>query len=112
MNLMPAEILNSDTIKIYGQSVGLRGSNAPAAKDSLALVRPEQLSLAKASTQGPASATVFNLTFLGPLTRISVRMNSDARTLFVSMPSAAALEFVAGSLVDVQIHATSVLLDS
>ncbi len=112
MNLMPAQIISSDSLKIYGQSVALRGSSATSSKDPLALVRPEQLSLTMATSQGPASATVFNLTFLGPLTRISVRMNADARTLFVSMPSAAALEFVAGSLVDVQIHATSVLLDS
>ncbi len=110
MNLMPVEILSSSSVSIYGQSVALReGGNVAG---TMALVRPEQLSLALAKTQGRASATVFNLTFLGPLTRISVRMTGDARTLFVSMPSSAALEFVAGSLVDVRVLATSVLLDA
>jgi molybdopterin-binding protein len=39
-------------------------------------------------------------------------MVADASTLFISMPSAQALQFVEGSSVDVQIHATSVLLDA
>jgi hypothetical protein len=46
------------------------------------------------------------------LTRISVRMNGDASVLFISMPSAQALAFPTGSTVNVEIRATSVLLDS
>ena len=78
----------------------------------MALIRPEQLSLKLGDGKGEASATVVSRTFLGPLTRISVRMIADASTLFISMPSAQALQFVEGSSVEVEIHATSVLLDA
>lgn len=114
MNLLPAEVVSSTSLKIYGQTIALRASDtgAPIVKTGMALVRPEQLSLSLGDGSGPASATVFNLTFLGPLTRISVRMNGDAGTLFISMPSAPALQFPTGSSVNVEIRATSVLLDS
>jgi putative spermidine/putrescine transport system ATP-binding protein len=114
MNLLPAEILSPTCLKMYGQSVALRASESGASsgKTGVALVRPEQLSLSVGDGNGPAGATIISLTFLGPLTRISVRMNGDASVLFISMPSAQALAFPTGSTVNVEIRATSVLLDS
>jgi putative spermidine/putrescine transport system ATP-binding protein len=114
MNLLPAEILSSTELRVFGQTIGLRASDAgaPTAKTGVALIRPEQLSLKLADGHGPASATVTTRTFLGPLTRIAVRMIADNSVLYISMPSAQALAFVEGSTVDVEIHAKSVLLDS
>lgn len=114
MNLLPAEIVSSTELRVFGHTVALRasGTGAPSGKTGMALVRPEQLSLKLGDGKGPASATVVSRTFLGPLTRISARMTSDSSTLFISMPSAQALQFVEGSTVDVDIHATSVLLDA
>ncbi len=114
MNLLPAEILSANELRVFGQKLELRASDAaaPTGKTGMALIRPEQLSLKLGDGKGPASATVVSRTFLGPLTRISVRMVADSSTLFISMPSAQALQFVEGSSVDVQIHATSVLLDA
>lgn len=114
MNLLPAEIVSPTELTVFGHRLALRASNAPAptGKTGMALVRPEQLSLKLADEKGPSSAVVVSRTFLGPLTRISVRMVGDSSTLYISMPSAQALQFVEGSLVDVEIHATSVLLDA
>lgn len=114
MNLLPAEIISATELRVFGHKLELRASDAPAptGKTGMALIRPEQLSLKLGEGIGASSATVVSRTFLGPLTRISVRMVADASTLFISMPSAQALQFVEGSSVDVQIHATSVLLDS
>ena len=113
MNSLPAEVTSATTLKIYGQSVNLRvgEGGAPTTKTGKALVRPEQLTLSHGDGSGPASATIINLTFLGPLTRISVRMTGDSSVLFISMPSALALDFPTGSTVNVEIRATSVLLD-
>jgi putative spermidine/putrescine transport system ATP-binding protein len=114
MNLLPAEILSATELKVFGHKLALRASDAPAptGKTGMALIRPEQLSLKLGDGKGASSAAVVSRTFLGPLTRISVRMVADSNTLFVSMPSAQALQFVEGSSVDIEIHATSVLLDS
>lgn len=114
MNLLPAEILSATELKVFGHKLGLRASDAgaPSGKAGMALIRPEQLSLRSGDGKGPASATVVSRTFLGPLTRIAVRMIADSSTLFISMPSAQALQFVEGSTVEVEINATSVLLDS
>jgi len=114
MNLLPAEIVSAASLKIYGQIVALRPSEsgAPSGKTGMALVRPEQLTLTLGDGSGLASATIISLTFLGPLTRISVRMNGDAIVLFISMPSAQALQFPPGTTVNVEVRATSVLLDS
>lgn len=114
MNLLPAEILSATELRVFGHKLALRASEeaAPTGKTGMALIRPEQLSLKLNDRVGAASATVVNRTFLGPLTRISVRMVGDGGTLYISMPSAQALEFVEGSTVEVEIHATSVLLDA
>ena len=114
MNLLPAEILSATELRVFGHKIALRASDAaaPTGKTGMALIRPEQLSLKLGDGKGEASATVVSRTFLGPLTRISVRMIADASTLFISMPSAQALQFVEGSSVEVEIHATSVLLDA
>ena len=114
MNLLPAEILSATDLRVFGQKIALRASDAPAptGKTGMALIRPEQLSLKIGDGRSPSSATVVSRTFLGPLTRISVRMVADASTLYISMPSAQALQFVEGSSVDIEIHATSVLLDA
>ncbi len=114
MNLLAAEIISPTELKVFGHSVALRTSEAgaPSGRTGMALVRPEQLSLKLGDGKGPASATVVSRTFLGPLTRISARMTADSSTLFISMPSAQALQFVEGATVDVDIHATSVLLDA
>jgi putative spermidine/putrescine transport system ATP-binding protein len=113
MNSLPAEVTSATTLKIYGQTVNLREGEggAPTSKTGMALIRPEQLTLTHGDGSGPASATIINLTFLGPLTRISVRMTGDGSVLFISMPSAMALDFPTGSTVNVEIRATSVLLD-
>jgi hypothetical protein len=114
MNLLPAEILSATELRVFGHKLELRASDAaaPTGKTGMALIRPEQLSLKLGDGKAAASAIVVSRTFLGPLTRISVRMVADSSTLFISMPSAQALQFVEGSSVDVQIHATSVLLDA
>ncbi len=114
MNLLPAEILSTTELRVFGHKLALRPSDAavPAGKTGMALIRPEQLSLKLGDGLDAASATVVSRTFLGPLTRISVRMVADASTLYVSMQSAQALQFIEGSSVNVEIHATSVLLDA
>jgi putative spermidine/putrescine transport system ATP-binding protein len=114
MNMLPADVISATSLRIYGQSVALRTgeAGAPTAKTGMALIRPEQLTLTHGDGSGAASATITNLTFLGPLTRISVRMTGDGVVLFISMPSAQALDFPTGSTVNVEIRATSVLLDS
>ena len=114
MNLLPAELLAGNCVKIYGQVVDLRkdGSNSAPKDGAMALIRPEQLSLSHSDGSGVASATVINLTFLGPLTRISIRMNGDGNILFISMPSAQALQFPTASTVNIEVRASSILLDS
>ena len=114
MNLLPAEIISPSELMVFGHKLTLRASEAgaPSSKTGMALVRPEQLSLKLGDGKGPASSTVVSRTFLGPLTRISARMIADSSTIYISMPSAQALQFVEGSTVDVDIHATSVLLDA
>lgn len=114
MNLLPAEILSSTELSVFGHKLTLRASEAgtPTGKTGMALIRPEQLSLKLTEGRGPATATVATRTFLGPLTRIAVRMIADNSIIYISMPSAQALQFVEGSTVEVEINATSVLLDA
>jgi putative spermidine/putrescine transport system ATP-binding protein len=112
MNSLPGVLTSQTTADVLGQSVRVRGESPDGGKNVRILIRPEQLAIHLAPTGSAHSATIVAHSFLGPLTRVSVRLNSDQSTNYVALPSAQAIGFPIGSNVDLVITADQALIEN
>jgi putative spermidine/putrescine transport system ATP-binding protein len=107
MNRVPGSLLGQDQVRALGTVVPVHGA-APAGPggDVDVLVRPEGLQVA---AQPGGNGIVTSRTFLGSVTRISVRLSGDL-TVKVDHPSAAAASMTPGESVQVSLPAAAVLV--
>ena len=85
---------------------GQSGAAAGLSDDADVLVRPEELRIAAVAG---GNGIVIDRTFLGSVTRISVRLSGDV-TVKVDRPSTEAAEMPPGTSVEVSLAGTPVLV--
>jgi putative spermidine/putrescine transport system ATP-binding protein len=112
MNALPGVLTSQTTADVLGQTVVVRGDSLDGRKDVRILIRPEQLSLHLTPEASAHSATIISHSFLGPLTRITARLNRDQTNLFIALPSAQAIGFPLGSSVNLVITADHALIEN
>jgi putative spermidine/putrescine transport system ATP-binding protein len=106
MNRLPAELGDGGkVVTVLGVTVPAQ-EGGPASGRADALVRPENLTVAAAES---GNGIVTNRTFLGAVTRVSVRLSGDTEVA-VDVSSAAALEMSPGTAVQVSLPAAPVLV--
>jgi putative spermidine/putrescine transport system ATP-binding protein len=106
MNRLPAELGGGGTVvTVLGTAVPAQ-DGAPASGPVDALVRPENLTVAAAED---GNGIVTSRTFLGAVTRVSVRLSGDTEVA-VDVSSAVALEMPPGTAVQVSLPAAPVLV--
>ena len=111
MNALPGILTTATTAEVLGQSIRIRGESPNGTKEVRILIRPEQLGLHLASEASEHTATITGHSFLGPLTRITARLNRDQTNLFVALPSAQAMNFPIAASVSVVITADHALIE-
>jgi len=95
MNRIPAEVVG-DKLRVLETLVDRR-MHAPATGAVIALVRPENLVVERADrTSNPLNAVVEASVFLGPLTKLTLRVGDNLRLTAV-MPGGAAVGLHAGA---------------
>jgi putative spermidine/putrescine transport system ATP-binding protein len=106
MNRLPAELGGgASTVTVLGTTVPVQ-QGGPDSGPVDALVRPENLTV-KAAEGG--NGIVTNLTFLGAVTRVAVRLSGDTE-VSVDVSSAVALEMAPGTAVQVGLPSAPVLV--
>ena len=107
MNRIPAGLLTVGQVRTMGGAVpGGDGAAAELAGDADILVRPEEL---RVETGPGGNGIVIDRTFLGSVTRISVRLSGDV-TVKVDRPSTEAAAMSPGTSVEVSLAGTPVLI--
>jgi putative spermidine/putrescine transport system ATP-binding protein len=106
MNRLPAELGDGGkVVTVLGVTVPAQ-EGGPASGRADALVRPENLTVAAAEG---GNGIVTNRTFLGAVTRVSVRLSGDVE-VSVDVSSGVALEMSPGTTVQVGLPAAPVLV--
>ena len=103
MNSINGTRIDSQNISILGKTISVRSGSS--SNGSTALLRPEQIELTAGN-----SGHVTNISFLGPLTRVAVRLTSDQSVIYAAMPSAQA-NYQIGQAVGLSTTATSTLVE-
>ena len=98
MNRVPVKF-EGHQARLFGRLVDYRSDWAGATSSPLALVRPEDLQV-KPATPEVANAQVIARAFLGPLSKVSLKLNEGGEVWAV-MTSAHTAEFVPGAHVEV-----------
>ena len=107
MNRIPAGLLAVGQVRTMGAALqGEDGTRAGLAEDADILVRPEELRI---ETVPGGNGIVIDRTFLGSVTRISVRLSGDV-TVKVDRPSTGAAGMAPGTSVEVSLDGTPVLV--
>ena len=111
MNRIPAGLLAVGQVRAMGATMGAAIPGRPGAAAGLSddadfLVRPEELRIA--AVPG-GNGIVIDRTFLGSVTRISVRLSGDV-TVKIDRPSTEAAEMPPGTSVEVSLAGTPVLI--
>ena len=107
MNRIPAGLLAVGQVRRMGAAIpGEDGAAAELAGDADILVRPEELRI---GTGPGGNGIVVDRTFLGSVTRISVRLSGDV-TVKVDRPSTEAAAMWPGTSVEVSLAGTPVLV--
>jgi putative spermidine/putrescine transport system ATP-binding protein len=106
MNRIPGQLEGQDEVSALGVAVPVHGMSAGLSGDVDVLVRPEGLSLA---VQPGGNGIVTSLTFLGSVTRVSVRLSGDV-AVKVDQPSTEAAAMPPGTSVQVSLPGTPVLV--
>jgi putative spermidine/putrescine transport system ATP-binding protein len=107
MNRIPAGLLDVGQVRAIGAAEPGQDNGAAALSDDAdILVRPEELRMAAVSG---GNGIVIDRTFLGSVTRISVRLSGDV-TVKVDRPSSEAAEMPPGTSVEISLAGTTVLL--
>jgi putative spermidine/putrescine transport system ATP-binding protein len=105
MNRLPAELGSGGTVTVLGATVPVQ-PGGPDSGPVDALIRPENLTVKAA---GDGNGIVTNRTFLGAVTRVTVRLSGDTE-VSVDVSSAVALEMSPGTAVQVGLAAAPVLV--
>jgi putative spermidine/putrescine transport system ATP-binding protein len=107
MNRIPAGLLAAGQVRAIGATAGGGDGAAAAASDDVdLLVRPEELQIEAVSG---GNGIVTDRTFLGSVTRISVRLSGDV-TVKVDRPSTEAAAMTPGTSVEISLAGTPVLV--
>ena len=107
MNRIPAGLLAAGQVRAIGDAVQRQdGADGAVPGDVDLLVRPEELRIA--AVPG-GNGIVTDRTFLGSMTRVSVRLSGDV-TVKVDLPSAEAAAMPPGTSVEVRLAGTPVLV--
>jgi putative spermidine/putrescine transport system ATP-binding protein len=107
MNRIPGELRGPAEVSVLGTVVPVQGDIAAGLPNEVdVLVRPEALLL---SVQPGGNGIVTLLTFLGSVTRVSVRLSGDV-TVKVDRPSPEAANLQPGASVQVSLPGTPVLV--
>jgi putative spermidine/putrescine transport system ATP-binding protein len=104
MNRIPAGLLPVAEVRAIGAEPDGPDAAGPAGDVDI-LVRPEELRIAGVPN---GNGIVIDLTFLGSVTRVSVRLSGDV-TVKVDQPSAEAAGLTPGTSVEVSVTGTPVL---
>jgi len=99
MNRIPVT-LEGHLVNLMGKRVSFRSDWAGASANPLALVRPEDLSVASVENADQANARVLARAFLGPLSKVSLALG-DGTEISAVMTSANSLNFQPGDSVQV-----------
>jgi putative spermidine/putrescine transport system ATP-binding protein len=107
MNRIPGLLQGGDEVSVLGVVVPVRGNTgAGLAGDVDVLVRPEDLRIA---VQPGGNGIVTDRTFLGSVTRVSVRLSGDV-SVKVDRATAEAADMLPGASVEVSLPETPVLI--
>jgi putative spermidine/putrescine transport system ATP-binding protein len=106
MNRVPADYLGPGGVRVLGTVVPVSGEAPAAAGPVDALVRPESLT---AEPDAGGNAVVTGRTFLGSLTRVTVRLPGEVEVK-VDKPSTAAAALDPGTTVQVALAGTAPVL--
>jgi putative spermidine/putrescine transport system ATP-binding protein len=107
MNRVPGRLDGPDEVSVLGVTVPVHGSTAAGLSGDVdVLVRPETLHVA---VQEGGNGIVTDRTFLGSVTRVSVRLSGDV-TVKVDRATAEAAEMLPGASVQVSLPGTAVLI--
>lgn len=99
MNRIPVSV-EGHLVNLMGKQVPFRSDWAGATSNPLALVRPEDLTVASVAASEQANARVVARAFLGPLSKISLAL-SDGTEVSAIMTSSNSLDFAPGDTVQV-----------
>ena len=109
MNRIPGELQGQDEVAALGALVPVHGETATGLSGEVdVLVRPEGLDL---TVQPGGNGIVTLQTFLGSVTRVSVRLSGDV-TVKVDRPSTEAAALQPGASVQVSLPGAPVLVDA
>jgi putative spermidine/putrescine transport system ATP-binding protein len=107
MNRIPGEFQGHDQVRALGAVVPVQEDTPPGLSGDVdVLVRPEGLRIA---AQAGGNGIVTDRTFLGSVTRISVRLSGDV-TVKVDKPSTEAGDMPPGESVEISLPGTPVLV--
>ena len=107
MNRIPGQMQDQDEVSALGVVVPVRGVTAAGLSGAVdVLVRPEDLRIA---IQPSGNGIVTDRTFLGSVTRVSVRLSGDV-TVKVDRPTAEAAAMPPGASVQVSLPGTPLLV--
>ncbi|HUA27472.1 MAG TPA: ABC transporter ATP-binding protein [Streptosporangiaceae bacterium] len=107
MNRIPGTLEGTDTVSVLDATVPVQGSTAAGlSADVDVLVRPEGLHIA---VQAGGNGIVTDRTFLGSVTRVTVRLSGDV-TVKVDRATTEAAEMLPGASVQVGLPVTPVLI--
>ncbi|HTW05499.1 MAG TPA: ABC transporter ATP-binding protein [Streptosporangiaceae bacterium] len=105
MNRIPGQLEGADQVSVLGVVVPVHGSTAAGLSGDVdVLVRPETLHIA---VQEAGNGIVTDRTFLGSVTRVSVRLSGDV-TVKVDRATTEAAEMLPGASVQVSLPVTPV----
>lgn len=99
MNRIPVT-LEGHMVNLMGKQVSFRSDWAGASSNPLALVRPEDLTVASVPSADHANARVLARAFLGPLSKVSLELG-DGTEISAVMTSSNSLDFAPGDAVQV-----------
>lgn len=99
MNRIPVT-LEGHLVNLMGKQVSFRSDWAGASPNPLALVRPEDLTVASVPSADHANARVLARAFLGPLSKVSLELG-DGTEISAVMTSMNSLDFAPGDIVQV-----------
>ncbi|MDE2409349.1 MAG: ABC transporter ATP-binding protein [Actinomycetales bacterium] len=99
MNRIPVT-LEGHLVNLMGKQVSFRSDWAGASPNPLALVRPEDLTVASVPSADHANARVLARAFLGPLSKVSLELG-DGTEISAVMTSSNSLDFAPGDAVQV-----------
>jgi putative spermidine/putrescine transport system ATP-binding protein len=105
MNRIPGQLEGADQVSVLGVVVPVHGSTAAGLSGDVdVLVRPETLHIA---AQEGGNGIVIDRTFLGSVTRVSVRLSGDV-TVKVDRATTEAAQMLPGASVQVSLPVTPV----